>query len=75
MPNGISYFAFTTKNSGHVNSLRNIVTIIYNGKTAEVPALWDTGATCSCISEDVAKILSMIPTGKKLINTPAGHVK
>ena len=68
----ITFRAFTTKNTSLVNSLRNRVKIVYNGQTAEVDALWDTGATRSCISHDVVSFLSMISTGKSLINTPSG---
>ena len=35
-------------------------------------ALWDTGATRTCVSEEVAKELELIPTGKEIINTPSG---
>ena len=35
-------------------------------------ALWDTGATKTCVSEELAKELNLIPTGKQIINTPSG---
>ena len=35
-------------------------------------ALWDTGATRTCISEEIAKELNLVPTGKEIINTPSG---
>lgn len=35
-------------------------------------ALWDTGATRTCISLNVAKDLGLIPTGKRNIQTPSG---
>lgn len=72
MPEKPVYFAFTTKHDCLANALRNDVTIRYDGKSITVPALWDTGATNSCISYEVATKLTMIPTGKKLINTAGG---
>ncbi len=66
-------YAFTTKSTGGLmNKLTNQVTISYNGKRTVALALWDTGATGTCISTDVARALSMIPTGKKNIQTPSG---
>ena len=38
----------------------------------EATAQWDTGATNTCISEDIAKKLGLIPTGKITIHTPSG---
>ncbi len=64
--------AFTTYNTNIVNKLINDVIIQYNGNSLQVKALWDTGATCSCISNDVVKQLALIPTGKVNISTPSG---
>ena len=64
--------AFTTKNVGIVNRLLNDVTVKYNEKSNVVKALWDTGATGTCISYDVVNKLSLIATGKKNIQTPSG---
>lgn len=35
-------------------------------------ALWDTGATCTSISNDVVEKLGLIPIGSQTINTPSG---
>ena len=48
------------------------VIIYYENKGLDVRALWDTGATNTCISEETAKKLAMIPTGKINIKTPSG---
>lgn len=66
------YYAFTTKNNGLAKSLRNEATISFNGKSITIPALWDTGATISCISMDVVSKLALVPTGKNIISTPSG---
>lgn len=64
--------AFTTKCSNLVNSLKNRIKIEYSGSEIEVDALWDTGATNSCISNEVVEKLQLIPTGKIYIKTPTG---
>lgn len=64
--------AFTSSNPQLINRLITEVTISYNGKREKVPALWDTGATGTCISTKLAQSLAMVPTGKMNINTPAG---
>lgn len=65
-------FAFTTKSNAIAKRLNNEVIIKHDDKSIKVIALWDTGATGSCISADVVRKLSLIPTGKKNISTPAG---
>ncbi len=65
--------AFTTFNNCLVNQLNNDVAVQYNGKIIQVKALWDTGATNSCISEDVVKELSLVATGKISMQTPSGE--
>lgn len=47
-----------------VNRLRSEVTIQCNNKSDKVIALWDTGATNTCISEELALKLSLVSTGK-----------
>ena len=76
MDNKKQYYSFTTKSSGGLlNALRNEAFIIVdNGaKSKQVIALWDTGATGTCISTDVAKELSLIPSGRQIIKTPSGQ--
>lgn len=45
-------------------TLKSDVTVQYDNKSETVVALWDTGATITCISEELASKLSLIPTGK-----------
>lgn len=65
--------AFTTYNNNLVNRLKNNVIIQYNSKIIQAKALWDIGATNSCISHNVVKQLSLIPIGKITIGTPSGE--
>ena len=67
-----AYKAFTKEFTPIKNRLINKVTIVYEDKAIEVDALWDTGATCSCISHDVISSLGLIPIGKRDILTPSG---
>ena len=71
----MSYNAFTTKYKiGLSNKLiSKEVVINYMGNTSRsLIALWDTGATRTCVSEELAKELNLISTGKQIINTPSG---
>lgn len=73
MSSNIPTFAFTIKSTGGLmNRLTNQVSVTYGDKTISVLALWDTGATGTCISSNVVSQLSLIPTGKKNIQTPSG---
>lgn len=65
--------AFTSKNTGLSNRLLNEAIVLYNGSQLRVKVLWDTGATCTCISNEIANRLSMTPTGKQVIHTPSGN--
>jgi predicted aspartyl protease len=38
----------------------------------KVPALWDTGATNTCISNQIVEELALVPTGKKSVRTASG---
>lgn len=69
----VQYLAFTTKSPCVVKRLCNIAGIGSNGHQISVPALWDTGATGTCISHEVVKNLSLIPTGQKNVHTPNGE--
>ena len=65
--------AFTIKGTSIKNSLRSKVFIHYNGESIEETALWDTGATLSCISESVIEKLKLVETGFIPMHTPSGH--
>lgn len=66
------YSAFTTTCSGIAPKLMTKAWVQYAGNSNEVDALWDTGATTTCISQELAKRLNMVPTGKSSILTPSG---
>lgn len=70
MPNKTS--AFITKYGQFSNKLINEVNILYNNKSLKVKALWDTGATSSCISHGVVESLALTSVGNKAIQTPTG---
>lgn len=48
------------------------VFIEYDNRQISVNALWDTGATTTCVSPNVVQSLSMIPTGKMNSHTASG---
>lgn len=56
----------------HIKTNANIYNT-ENNKDISVSALWDTGASCSCISHDVVKNLNLLPISKIPINTPSGN--
>jgi len=64
--------AFTTTSSVIRNQLLNEADIWIDTISYKANALWDTGSTNSCISTNVVKALSLIPTGQKDIRTPSG---
>ncbi len=73
------YRAFTLKARGLLNSLPTqalIISEIRDKKINPIPkmwnAIWDTGASKSCISERVVDYLHLIPVGKSSISTANG---
>jgi hypothetical protein len=67
--------AFTIKSTnGLSNVLVTKVQIVVPGsnKACEVNAIWDTGATGSVITSNVAKALGLIPTGMAQVHTANG---
>lgn len=67
-----NYLAFTTKWDGQANALITDAFIEYNNQTLPIKALWDTGATGTCVSPNVVAQLGMIATGKGTSHTAAG---
>lgn len=63
------YKAFTATCNTIATKLINEINIISNGNGITVLAQWDTGATCSCISQEVIKQLKLTPVGKATILT------
>ncbi|MCQ2753259.1 MAG: aspartyl protease family protein [Bacilli bacterium] len=64
--------SFTTKYPFIVNKLINQISIISNGKSLSCYALWDTGASCTCISNTLVSNLKLIPTSQAIMQTPNG---
>nr|DAG72596.1 MAG TPA: retropepsin [Caudoviricetes sp.] len=65
------YHAFTVDYPGKSNKLITQITIFSGDRSIKGNALWDTGATTSCISESVSEQLSLVPTGMMNIQTPS----
>ena len=66
--------AFTSYyGSGISLKLVNKVTVSYGDKSVQVDALWDTGATGTCVSHDVASALAAPSVGKCKMRTPSGE--
>jgi len=73
MPNSKPAFhAFTLKHTGLCKQLITEISVEYEGIKFSGRALWDTGATGSCISSNVVKQLSLVSTGKSNMATAAG---
>lgn len=68
-----SYHAFTCKFPGIIRQLTSEAFLIVDGRKESVKALWDTGATCTCISSELASRLSLKSVGKIRIHTPSGQ--
>lgn len=69
----MDYSAFTSSYSGLSNRLVNKVTVESANYTIETDAQWDTGATGTCIAEEVAVALHLIPIGRVKVATPTGE--
>lgn len=66
------YHAFTSKYEGLSNKLINEVILEQKGSSKLCLAQWDTGASGSCVSEDVINDLGLIPIGMQTMQTPSG---
>ncbi|MFZ5975751.1 MAG: SEC-C metal-binding domain-containing protein [Bacillota bacterium] len=66
--------AFTVQHSTLVHQLITKVTVInpINNKSIEVNAIWDTGATSTCITNKVVNDLGLEQTGVCTISTASG---
>ena len=73
MQNNIPYRAFTLSYNGIAAQICSEATVIYNSdKFQTTQALWDTGATLTCISARIVQELNLIRTGLRTIQTPSG---
>ena len=69
--------SFTLSYSGISDRLINDIKLSNNGISLSVKALWDTGATITCISPEIAKKLRMdiINLGDFVITNKNGNTK
>jgi hypothetical protein len=68
----MSASAFVSEYNGISKRLETEAVVVYKGNSITVRALWDTGATSTCISMDVVAALNLVPLGKLNILTPSG---
>lgn len=66
------YHAFTSKYECISNRLINEVILEQKESSKLCAAQWDTGASGSCVSEDVINDLGLVPIGMQTIQTPSG---
>lgn len=62
--------SFTILFNGITDKITTDTTIVNANNNLTVKALWDTGANCCCISEDLVKLLKLNPVGKVTFYTP-----
>lgn len=71
----MKYDAFTiTANNGKLNQIKTEVVVQGNGLGVKINAIWDTGASGTCISKRVAQQLKLVPVGMSSHNTAAGTI-
>ncbi len=68
------HHALTLKFDGLSRILATEVFVSIPGQTAnaKILAIWDTGATGTCVTTKVVKALGLIPTGQSLVSTANG---
>lgn len=73
--NPINGQAFTTQYPGLTSRLITDITIrpSQSDNAVATKALWDTGATNSCISKEIAQQLGLVSTGFRNVQTPSGE--
>jgi predicted aspartyl protease len=71
--------AFTTINQNISNVLTNEVFVVPSADMTRQPvsakALWDTGAMCTVLSNELASELNLKPISIELISTPSGAME
>lgn len=63
---------FTEKYKGVQKRIVNRVVLISNGIIDQAIAQWDTGASNTCISEEIVKKYNLIPISQIKTRTPSG---
>ena len=78
-----NFIAFTKEEKGLINVLKTQITIIidekinpnYTKTQDKYVAIWDTGATNTVISEELAKKLNLTSIGKANVSTAGGIIE
>lgn len=68
----MGYHAFARTFDGISHKLTSSAHVTFGNHSMEVVALWDTGATLSCISSEVVSALHLPPVGRCKAQTPTG---
>lgn len=63
---------FTEKYNGIQRKLINSAVIEFENDLYPVKAQWDTGATGTCISRELATKIGLAPIGVQIVQTPSG---
>lgn len=69
-----SHSAFVKGETTIVNQLLHTITVVNGDKRVSATALFDTGATNTCISDRIVKSLDLISTGEKDTGTANGPI-
>ncbi|MBQ9007348.1 MAG: retroviral-like aspartic protease family protein [Atopobiaceae bacterium] len=67
--------SFTSTIVGRSQKLVNEVAIGFGGSKVHVPALWDTGATNTCIAQEIADAMGLESAGVMTMKTPSGMLE
>lgn len=65
--------AFTIKHNGICRVIKTDLTVISDKSKQNITAVWDTGATGTCISKDVASKMGLVPIGMCHSHTASGE--
>lgn len=68
----MNFSAFTISSNGLLNTIKTNVEIKMNDKVISVSAIWDTGATQTCISTHIVKELGLTAIGYETVHTANG---
>ena len=75
IPEKIFHSAFTCKWDGLVQNIKTNVEIRWENNAFTGIAIWDTGASSSCISQKVITEMGLIATGQMNVLTPQGSMQ
>lgn len=70
----MKYSAFTLTANGKLNQIKTEVIVQANGNRCKINAIWDTGASGTCISKKVAQHLNLKPVVSYRLPPDAFHI-